>query len=320
MEQFLDTNIFVSIFLPIIIGLVMYVMGLSLTITDFKRLLDSPKAVTIGILAQIIGAPLIAFGLAHIFNLDPILSVSLMLLAAVPGGPMSNFLSFLADGDVALAVSLTAINSVVTIFTIPLIVNLAANYFTGTTYTLHLPFVDTILQIALITLLPIVLGVLTYRYFSNVAYKVLRVAKIVTPIILIAVVFTAMILEREFFVAFAKQAALIAAALAVCMFAFGYFIGAPFRLGKKQKTTLGIEVGMQNASLAISIAVSPYLLNAPQVAIVPSAYGFVMSTIVVGYIYLVTRESSVQDKKRNIIFLIGFTIAIITMLVLIFAL
>ncbi|MCF7831535.1 MAG: bile acid:sodium symporter family protein [Candidatus Pacebacteria bacterium] len=320
MDQFLDTNIFVAIFLPILIGLVMYVMGLSLTVADFKRLLDSPKAVGIGILAQIIGAPLIAFGLAHIFNLDPILSVGLVLLASVPGGPMSNFLTFLADADVALAVSLTAINSVITIFTIPLIVNLAANYFTGTTYVLHLPFWETIVQIALVTLLPIILGLITHTYFSNFSNKVLKVAKIVTPIVLIAVVFTAMIIEREFFVAFAKQAALIASALAVCMFAFGYFIGAPFRLGKKQRATLGIEVGMQNASLAISIAVSPYLLNAPQVAIVPSAYGFVMSVIVVGYIYLVTRDSSVQDKRRNNIFLVGFVIAIVTMLILIFVL
>lgn len=320
MDQFLDTNIFVAIFLPILIGLVMYIMGLSLTVADFKRLLDSPKAVGIGILAQIIGAPLIAFGLAHIFNLDPILSVSLILLASVPGGPMSNFLSFLADADVALAVSLTAINSVVTIFTIPLIVNLAANYFTGTTYALHLPFLDTIFQIAIITFLPIMLGIATHRYFPNFAHKILRVAKIVTPIILIGVVFTAMIIEREFFVSFAKQAALVATALAVCMFTFGYFIGTPFRLGKKQKTTLGMEVGMQNGALAISIAVSPYLLNTPQAAIIPSVYSFIMSIIVIGYIYLVTRESTVQDKKRNIIFMIGFVIAIITMLVLIFVL
>lgn len=320
MDQFLDANIFVTIFLPILIGLVMYIMGLSLTVADFKRLLDSPKAVGIGILAQIIGAPLIAFALALMFNLDPILSVSLILLASVPGGPMSNFLTFLADADVALGVTLTAINSIVTIFTIPLIVNLAASYFTGATYTLHLPFLETIVQIALVTLLPIVLGLLTHIYFPNFARKILRVAKIVTPIVLIAVVFTAMIIEREFFVSFAKQAALVATALAMCMFAFGYFIGVPFRLGKKQRATLGIEVGMQNASLAISIAVSPYLLNAPQVAIVPSAYGFVMSVIVVGYIYLVTRESSVQDKKRNNIFLAGFILAIITMLVLIFVL
>jgi len=320
MEQFLDGNIFVGIFLPILIGLVMYIMGLSLTVVDFKRLLDSPKAIGIGILAQIIGAPLIAFGLAYVFNLDPILSVSLILLASVPGGPMSNFLSFLADGDVALAVSLTAINSVVTIFTIPIIVNLAANYFTGTTYALHLPFLNTILQVALITLLPIVLGMITLKYIPNFAQKILKVSKIVTPIILIGVVFTAMIIEREFFVSFAKQAAFVATAMCICMFAFGYFIGAPFRLNKKQRTTLGIEVGMQNGALAISIAVSPYLLNTPQAAIVPSAYSFIMSIVVIGYIYLVTRQSTQEDKRRNNIFLIGFVLAIITMLILIFVL
>jgi len=319
-DQFLDGNIFVGIFLPIIIGLVMFTMGLSLKVLDFKRLKESPKAVFVGIFAQILGAPIVAFLLANLFGLDPILSVSLMLLAAVPGGPMSNVLCFIADGDVALSVSLTAINSILTIFTIPIIVNVSALYFASTTYSLHLPFWQTVLQMTVITLIPIILGMLVLKHFPRIAEKVTKVSKLVIPILLIGIVFTAMILEREFFLSFAKQSAFVATTLAVLMFAVGHGLGVLFKLSKKQKTSIGVEVGMQNGALAISIAASPFLLNVPEAAIVPSAYSFIMGIVVVGYIYLTTRGSSAEHKRKNNIFLAAFALAIGVMLLLIFVL
>jgi BASS family bile acid:Na+ symporter len=320
MDQFLSGNIFVGVFLPIIIGLVMFVMGLSLTILDFKRLRESPKAVFVGILAQIIGAPLVAFLLANLFGLDPILSVSLMLLSAVPGGPMSNVLSFIADGDVALSISLTALNSIITVFTIPIIVNLSALYFTNTNYSLHLPFWQTVIQITLITLLPIAIGMFTKNRFPVFAHRISKVSKLVTPVLLVGIVFTAIILERSFFVEFAKQAILVVTALAVLMFGLGHGLGMLFRLGKKQRTSIGVEVGLQNGALAISIAMSPFLLNTPEAAIVPSVYSFVMGVVVVGYIYLTTRGSSKEHQRKNNIFLAVFASAVTTMLILIFVL
>jgi bile acid:Na+ symporter, BASS family len=151
----MESSFLTAVFLPLALFAVMLGMGLGLRIEDFTRVLVYPKAVVVGLLAQLVMLPILGFALASIFPLTPELAVGVMILAACPGGPTSNLLTYLARGNVALSITLTAMSSLITVFTIPLVVNLAMETFLGEATPLSLPVGATVLQIAVITLIPV---------------------------------------------------------------------------------------------------------------------------------------------------------------------
>ena len=168
----MESSILTTVFLPLALFIIMLGMGLGLTLNDFKRVLSEPRAVILGLIAQLIVLPCGGFLLAMIFPLSPELAVGVMILAACPGGPTSNMVTYLVKGNVALSITLTAISSLITVFTIPLVVNLAMQNFMEEAVALQLPFLKTVIQIAVITFVPVTIGMLLHNYVPQVAAKV----------------------------------------------------------------------------------------------------------------------------------------------------
>ncbi|MEM0981965.1 MAG: bile acid:sodium symporter family protein, partial [Cyanobacteria bacterium P01_H01_bin.58] len=180
----MESGFLTAVFLPLALFIIMLGMGLGLTLSDFHRILVEPKAVLLGLVAQLVMLPAVGFGLAMAFPLTPELAVGLIILAACPGGPTSNLLTYLAKGNVALSITLTAISSLITVFTIPLVVNLAMGTFLGEATALTLPFVTTVIQIAVITLVPVSLGMVLRAKAPQLAAQIEKGVKWLSMIFL----------------------------------------------------------------------------------------------------------------------------------------
>ncbi|MGD1896227.1 MAG: bile acid:sodium symporter family protein [Phormidesmis sp.] len=167
----MESNFLTTVFLPLALFVIMLGMGLGLTVEDFKRIAIAPKSVIFGLAAQLVMLPLVGFLLASVFPLSPELAVGVMVLAACPGGPTSNMVTYLAGGNVALSITLPAISSLITVFTIPLVVNFSMQSFLGENALLQLPFVETVVRIAVITLIPVSLGMVLRRYVPTFSAK-----------------------------------------------------------------------------------------------------------------------------------------------------
>ncbi|MEM7037246.1 MAG: bile acid:sodium symporter family protein, partial [Bacteroidota bacterium] len=193
----IETNFFSTYFLPGTLALIMLGMGMSLTIQDFRNIFSEPKAVITGLICQMILLPLIAIGIAQMSGLSPEMQVGLVLISACPGGAVSNLISYLLKGNVALSVSMTSINSFLTILTIPLIVNVALGIFQGQSTSLSMPFWDTVLQVLLITVIPCVLGIFIRQNWAKFALRTERPLKIAMPILLAVAMSAAIFLEKK---------------------------------------------------------------------------------------------------------------------------
>jgi BASS family bile acid:Na+ symporter len=254
--------------------IIMLGMGLSLVIDDFKRIILYPKAILVGITNQLIILPLIGFGIASIFPLQPEIAIGIMILAACPGGPTSNLISHLAKGDVALSVTLTALSSFITIITIPFIINFALIHFLDEGQMIRLDVIETIIQIMVITLIPVSIGMLIRRYKKDFALKMAKPVRIASGFVIALVIIGIVIKERENFISYFQQAGIVAFLLNFITMVIGYFSSKLFRITAKRAVSISIESGIQNGTLAISIAV--VLLGNTAFAIAPAVYSLLM--------------------------------------------
>lgn len=272
----MESNFLTAVFLPVALFILMLGMGLELTLDDFKRVVVYPKAAVVGLLAQLAMLPLVGFLLASLFPLKPELAVGVVILAASPGGPTSNLLTFLAAGDVALSITLTAISSVVTVFTIPLIINAAMGIFLGSASVVQLPLLETILQIFVITILPVVLGMLLKHKVPAIATKVNKPLKYLSIFFLTVIIVGVILRERQNIVGFFVAVGLVMLSLNLSTMLLGYGMGFVMKLSQPQKVAITLEVGIQNGTLAIAIASAPTLLNNPTMAIPAAIYSLIM--------------------------------------------
>ena len=270
----MEQNILTTLFLPASLFIIMLGLGLALEIADFKRIIAYPKAIFIGITNQMILLPLIGFGIASLLNLDAELAVGLMILAACPGGVTSNLFTHLSNGDTALSVTLTAISSIVSIITIPLIVNVGLSHFMQEGQEIHLPVVKTIVQIMAITIVPILLGMIFRVKRPNIAAKLEKSVKVASAIILFVIILGLIWKERESMPGFFKQVGIAAALLNVITMLAGYYSAKIGRLNVPQSITISLESGLQNGTLGIVIAVS-ILLNT-EMSIPAAVYSLLM--------------------------------------------
>lgn len=270
----MESNFLTTIFLPLALFLIMFGMGLGLTIKDFNRIWLEPKAVVIGLIAQLLMLPVVGFGLSSLFSLSPELAVGVMILAACPGGSTSNVITYLLKGNVALSITLTAISSLVTIITIPLVINLAANYFMGEQFALQLPFFTTVLQIAAITIVPVSLGMVFHHFLPKIAMVIEKNVKWLSLFFLGIIIVAILVKERENLADFFLQVGGVTVTLNLLTMALGYGIAILAGLGLAERKSITIEVGIQNGTLAIAIATT--LLNAPVMAIPAAIYSVVM--------------------------------------------
>lgn len=227
--------------------------GALLTIDDFRRVFTFPKAVLIGTTAQLIVLPLVGYGIVSLFGLSGGLAVGLMILAACPGGPTSNLISHLSRGDLALSITLTAISSVVTVFTIPFIVNASILHF-GEQGTVTLPILQSIIQIMGVTVVPAALGMWIRHKSPSMASRADRPVRLASGVFFVLILLAAILKEFEnigWFFVLSGPAALI---LNVVMMGGGYLAARQFGLDVRQRLTISIETGIQNGTLGILIA------------------------------------------------------------------
>ncbi|BAD79336.1 sodium-dependent transporter [Synechococcus elongatus PCC 6301] len=265
-----------AVLLPLALVIIMFGMGLTLTVQDFRRVWIAPKAVAIGLIAQLVMLPLPGSAIASLTPLSPELAVGVIILAACPGGPTSNLFTFLAAGDVALSITLTAISSLITVFSIPWVVNLGLQAFLDQTSTFQLPFGPTVVQIAVVAIIPVVLGMLVRHYAPQLAQRTDRSLRWISTAFLAAVIVGFFAQERQNILAFFQSVGGVVLLLNLLAMALGVGLASLTRLGYARATTIGLEVGIQNGTLAIAIAASPTLLNNPAMAIPAAIYSLVM--------------------------------------------
>ena len=271
----MQSSVLTGVLLPIALAIVMLGLGLSLTLADFRRVLLYPRAVFAGLLAQVVILPLLCFGVAKGFGLAPELAVGLMLLAASPGGATANLFSHLAHGDVALNITLTAVNSVVSLFTLPLIVNFALIHFMGADHGVPLQF-SKIVQVFFIVLGPVSVGMVLKARKPLLAAKLDRAVRVLSALVLVSIVAATLIKEREHVVSFFAQVGLPALVFNLASMGIGFLLPVALRLERTQSIAIALEIGVHNSTLAIAIASAPTLLNNSVMAIPPAVYSLIM--------------------------------------------
>ena len=270
--------------------IIMFGMGLSLTIDDFKRVVRYPKAMFIGLVNQLILLPAIGFALIFLFPVEPDIAIGLILLAACPGGPTSNLITHLAKGDTALSVSLTAVSSVITVFTIPLVVNLGLLTVLGQGSPFQLEVIQTIGQVFVIVIIPVSLGMLIKAKKSVFADRMDRPVRMASGVVFVLVILGILLKEKANIIPYFEQAGLLALSLNVATMALGFLMAALFGLSREQEVSISIESGIQNGTLAISIAT--VLLENSAFAIAPAIYGLIMFFTGGAMIYWANRRSA----------------------------
>lgn len=254
--------------------IIMLGMGLSLVIDDFKRIFLYPKAILVGLVNQLIILPLIGFTIAISLPMAPEIAIGIMILAACPGGPTSNLIAHLAKGDTALSVTLTALSSFITILTIPFIINFALLRFQNEGQIIRLDVLQTIVQIFIIIIIPISTGMVIRKYRESFAMRMARPVRIASAFVIALVIIGIVIKERENFVSYFQQAGIAALLLNLATMAIGYYSARLFGIKDKQALSISIESGIQNGTLAISIAV--ILLHSTAFSIAPAIYSLLM--------------------------------------------
>jgi len=284
----MQADIFTQLILPISLFIIMLGMGLALKPIDFSRVLQEPKAITIGILCQMVLLPLIGYFVVTVFGLKQELAVGLMILAFCPGGTTSNLMSYLAHGDVALSISLTAVVSLLTPFTIPLLTALMIELFLDNPQNFDLPVLKTIVQLMLITVVPVILGMFINFKSPQFAARAEKPVKIFSIVFLFVIIAGIAFKNRESMVNFFIQAGAASLSLNILALLAGYFIAKLAGLDKRQSTTLGIEVGIQNGTIAL--LVSGTLLGNALMTIPAVSYSLIMFVTGAAFGYLVNRS------------------------------
>ncbi|MEM1216799.1 MAG: bile acid:sodium symporter family protein [Bacteroidota bacterium] len=270
----MEPSVLTDVVLPVSLAIIMLGMGLSLTLDDFRRVVRFPKAAAIGLVNQLILLPLIGYGVAIAFGLEPLLAVGLMLLAACPGGTTSNLISHVARGDLALSVTLTAISSTITIFTIPMVVNWALQHFAGEGQVIRVPFVQTMAAVFGITALPVGIGMFIRSrnaIFADRLEQPFRTASTVLfVVILLGIIASNLDLLREHF----PRLGPATFALNIITMLIGWGTAQLFGLNLAQRIAVSIESGVQNGTLAIVVATT--ILSVPETSLPGAIYGLVM--------------------------------------------
>ncbi|EON24853.1 MULTISPECIES: bile acid:sodium symporter family protein [Nocardioides] len=261
-----------TIGLPIALGIIMLGLGLDLTMADFRRIGKNPKAVLVALAAQLVILPIICFGLVLLFDLPPLLGIGMMLLAASPGGTTANLFSHLFRGDVALNITLTAINSIIAIATLPIITNLAIAYFDRSD-DVSMPFAEVVKVFAII-LIPVGIGMAIRHRSPEFAARMDRPVRIGSAIILATLVLGIMVDQRNNILDYLGDVGLIAAIFCATSLVVGYVIPRAVGIVESQAIASSFEIGVHNGALAIFVAVE--VLDSVEISVPAAVYSVVM--------------------------------------------
>lgn len=287
-------QIFTQVLLPFALAFIMLVMGMGLTTKDFKRVVTYPKAFTLGLILQMLALPLLALLIAWLFQLSFLASAGLFLVALSPGGATSNLFSALAKGDVALSVSLTAVNSVLVPFTLPVIFGLYMTLVDNPAQQFDLPVAQMMLQLAVITLIPVIVGMIIRHWFTESVTKHYALMTKLAGLSLLLVILLIISTNWDVMVQSVSINGAAALTLCVCGFVLGFAMSKAFGLDERSTKTVSVEVGLQNAGTAMMVAL--VVLQQPQLAILPMMYGLLMNIPAFTLVGLVNYKAEKQVK------------------------
>lgn len=281
----------ITVFLPLALAIIMFSLGLGLTLDDFRRVATRPKAFAIGVFAQLILIPVVAYILAVVFRLPPELAVGMMILGLCPGGVTANLLTKLAGGEVALSISLTGIISLVAVFTVPVLTAFFAGHFMG----LDAPAVNVTslgVSMFLITLVPVALGIAIRSFAEGFALKLDAIVSRVAVVLFVVVVLGALAANWRTFM---DNAAVLAPALIILniiLLAAGIFFGKIFGLSRAEGKAISLETGVQNATLGITVGslIVEQASALPPFSLPSAVYGITMYIVSIPFVFWLRRR------------------------------
>ena len=266
---------------PISLALIMLGLGLGLTGRDFLRVLNNPKDFIVGFICQLILLPVVAYIIVLIMDLPIEIALGIMIIAAAPGGVTTNVMTKFADGDVALSISLTAIISLISIFSVPFIIFKSADLLGATGISSNLTMTGIALKMALVVTVPVMLGMVIRKFAVNFVTSNISIIEKIT-IILFLIVFAAILVEeKDNILNYFKQAGIAALTLNVVMIVLSYYIAKMFSTDIKQRKCISIECGLQNGTLAIFVATQifsdiTYIIPTAAYALIMYLTGFIL--------------------------------------------
>ena len=275
---------------PIILALIMLGLGLGLKIDDFTRILKTPKDFFVGFFSQLIILPLVAYLLIIILKVPPEIAIGVMIIAAAPGGVTSNILTKFANGDVALSISLTAVISLISIITVPLIIFTSADLFGITNISQNISMIGIALKMFLVVTVPVILGMIIRKFAENFVNSKIQIFEKLNILLFVIFFIAAFYEERESFIDFLMQAGFITFVLNITMMIVAYYLGKTFASGIKQQKCIALECGLQNGTLAIFV--STQIFGTDIVYITPTAaYALIM--YITGFIFVFLLKNKV---------------------------
>ena len=290
----MDSGI-ITIMLPLALAIIMIGLGLELTPKDFARVSKHPKTVLIALFCQLVILVGIAFALCKILALPPLLSVGLMLLAASPGGSTANLFSYLFKGDIALNITLTAINSVIAAFTLPLIVNFAIQHFINDGQTISMQF-SKLIQVFAIILIPVCIGMLIRHYAPNFTEKLNKPLRIFSVTFLILIIIGAITKERHNILEYLTQVGLATVIFCLSSLIIGYFVPRLLGINSAQARACAFEIGIHNSTLAMTIALT--VIANSTVAMPAAVYSIFMYIFAAIFGYLISRKVDNEPTQK----------------------
>ena len=275
---------------PIILALIMLGLGLGLKIDDFTKILKTPKDFFVGFFSQLIILPLVAYLLIITLKVPPEIAIGVMIIAAAPGGVTSNILTKFANGDVALSISLTAVISLISIITVPLIIFTSADLFGITNISQNISMIGIALKMFLVVTVPVILGMIIRKFAENFVNSKIQIFEKLNIILFVIFFIAAFYEERESFIDFLMQAGFITFILNITMMIVAYYLGKTFASGIKQQKCIALECGLQNGTLAIFV--STQIFGTDIVYITPTAaYALIM--YITGFIFVFLLKNKV---------------------------
>ena len=275
---------------PIILALIMLGLGLGLKLEDFGRVLKKPKDFIVGFISQLLILPIVAYILILIFRAPPEIAIGVMIIAAAPGGVTSNIMTKFADGDVALSISLTAVISLLSIITVPLIIFTSADFLEITEISQNISMTGIAIKMFLVVTVPVILGMIIRKFAENFIEAKVGIFNKLNIVLFIIFFFAAFYEEKENLISFIMQAGLITLTLNVSMMVIAYYIAKAFTSGVKQMRCIALECGLQNGTLAIFV--STQIFGTDIVYAIPTAaYALIM--YITGFIFIyILRKSN----------------------------
>ena len=274
---------------PIILALIMLGLGLGLKLDDFLRVFKAPKDFIVGFISQLIILPLVAYLLIIIFRTPPEIAIGVMIIAAAPGGVTSNVLTKFADGDVALSISLTAVISLLSIITVPVIIFTSADLFGVTEISKNISMTGIAIKMFLVVTVPVILGMIIRKFAENFIASKVNLFNKLNILLFIIFFIAAFYEERENILSFIMQAGVISLTLNITMMVIAFYIAKIFTSGIKQMKTIALECGLQNGTLALFVSTQIFGTDILY-AIPTGAYALIM--YITGFIFIYILKKS----------------------------